>query len=45
VAKNVKPGTTTSSPGPMPAASSGKNKASVPELQPTAWRAPVKAAI
>ncbi len=45
VAKKVKPGITTSSPGPMPAAKSGKCSASVPELQPTASAAPTNCAI
>src|SRR4051812_9547948 len=40
VAKNVKLGTITSSPGPMPRASSTSSKASLPDAQPTACSVP-----
>ena len=40
VAKKVKGVVITSSPGPIPRARRDITRASVPELQPTAWRAP-----
>ena len=43
VAKKVKGGTKTASPGPMPQAMSGMSSASVPEAQVMQCRAPVKA--
>src|SRR3954470_2741368 len=45
VAKNVKLGTITSSPGPMPRASSTSSSASLPEAQPTACSVPQYSAI
>ena len=39
-ATNVIPGTITSSPGPMPAASIATVSAAVPEATPTQWRTP-----
>ncbi len=44
VAMKVLTGTNTSSPGPTSAASSASLTASVPELTPTAWSQPQKAA-
>ena len=44
VAKKVKLGQSTSSPGPMPSAISARRIASVPELTPSANRAPVNSA-
>ena len=45
VAKNVKLGTITSSPGPMPSAISASSSASLPDAQPTACSAPQYSAI
>ena len=45
VAKNVKLGTITSSPGPTPSANSASKIASLPEAQPTACSAPQYSAI
>ena len=44
VAKNVKLGITTSSPGPIPSAINGNNSASLPDAQPTACATPQYAA-
>ena len=43
-ATNVKPGTMTSSPGPMPSAESRIQIALVPELTATAWSTPTSSA-
>jgi hypothetical protein len=44
VATKVIEGTTTSSPGPRPAAAQARCSAAVPLVTARAWRAPVKAA-
>ena len=44
VAKNVNAGQSTSSPGPIPSAMSASKIASVPELTPSTYFAPVKSA-
>jgi hypothetical protein len=45
VAKKVKAGRITSSPGSSSSAFSGRRRASVPLAQPTAWRQPTRSAI